>query len=65
MIALRLEMAEVDFIATLLAQVPTGTSVQQGMTHLLPKLAQQAQESLEREKAETTLGQLGIEQATQ
>jgi len=51
-IQLRLELAEVDFIANLLAQVPTGNTVQAGMTHLLPKIAGQAQESMEREKAE-------------
>lgn len=63
MIQLRLELAEVDFIANLLAQVPTGTSVQQQMTHLLPKIAGQAQESMEREKQEAALAAAGVEQA--
>jgi hypothetical protein len=64
-IRLDLELTEVDFIANLLAAVPTGQTVQANMMHLLPKIAAQAQESVEREKAELTLGQLGIEQATQ
>jgi len=51
-IRLEVELAELDFIANLLAQVPTGTSVQQNMTHLLPKLAGQATEWMQREKAE-------------
>jgi hypothetical protein len=45
---LELEDKEVDFIATLIAQVPTGTSVQQNMIHLLPKIVSQANQQLNR-----------------
>lgn len=65
MIRLEVELAELDFIANILAQVTTGNTVQAGMTHLLPKLAEQATAWMKREKDEETLGQLGIEQATQ
>lgn len=42
-ITLTLTVKEVDFIANLLAQVPTGTTLQAGMLTLLPKIAAQAQ----------------------
>lgn len=42
-ITLTLTVKEVDFIANLLAQVPTGQTLQAGMVNLLPKIAQQAQ----------------------
>jgi hypothetical protein len=58
-----LDVKEVDFIANLLSQVPTGQTLQAGMSGLLPKIAQQAQESVERERAEALLAQQGIEQA--
>lgn len=41
-ITLTLTVKEVDFIANLLAQVPTGQTLQAGMISLLPKIAQQA-----------------------
>jgi len=63
MIHLELEDREVDFIANVLSSVPTGQSVQAGMTHLLPKLAEQAQESLERERVAAAEVVVGIEQA--
>jgi hypothetical protein len=62
-IRLDLEDREVDFIASILSQVPTGTSVQAGMAHLLPKIGQQAQESVMREKQEAALAAAGVEQA--
>lgn len=37
-----LDDKEVEFICSLLAQVPTGQTLQAGMTGLLPKLVQQA-----------------------
>lgn len=40
---LDLEPKEVDFIVNLLAQVPTGQTLQACMVNLLPKIAQQAQ----------------------
>jgi len=62
-IRLDLEVNEVDFIAALLAQVPTGQTLQAGMSNLLPKIGQQAQESLQREKQEAMLAAAGVEQA--
>lgn len=41
-ITLTLTVAEVDFIATLLQQVPYGKILQAGQVGLLPKIAQQA-----------------------
>lgn len=41
-VTLALTLKEVDFIANLLAQVPTGQTLQAGMINLLPKIAQQA-----------------------
>ena len=63
MIRLELEVNEVDFIANLLAQVPTGQTLQAGMTNLLPKIGQQAQESLQRERLEQEAGRAGIDAA--
>lgn len=42
-IVLTLTVKEVDFIATLLQQVPYGQILQAGQVNLLPKIAQQAQ----------------------
>lgn len=45
-ITLRLTVQEVDFIGTVLGQVPTATTMQRGMLHLMPRLQEQAQASL-------------------
>ena len=42
-IELTLTSQEVDFLATVLSQLPYGTVLQAGMAHLLPKIGQQAQ----------------------
>jgi hypothetical protein len=62
-IRIELEDTELDFIANLLAQVPTGNSVQAGMTHLIPKLAAQAQQENQRRAEEARLAAAGVDQA--
>jgi hypothetical protein len=60
---LELEVNEVDFIANVLGQVPTMTTVQAGMAHLIPKIVKQMQESAQREQQEAALAAAGVEQA--
>jgi hypothetical protein len=63
MIRIELEDAELDFIGNLLGQVPTATTVQAGMLHLIPKLQQQAQQENVRRAAEAQAAAQGVEEA--
>ena len=63
MIRLELEDREVDFIATVLGALPTHQTMQAQMLHLIPKIGEQAQASIQREKQEAALAAMGVEQA--
>jgi hypothetical protein len=62
---IRIELgdAELDFIGTVLGQLPTATTAQAGMLHLIPKLQQQAQQENARRAAEAQTAAKGVEEA--
>jgi len=62
-IRIELEDAELDFIGNLLGQLPTATTVQANMLHLIPKLQAQAQQENVRRAQEAQLAAAGVEQA--
>lgn len=62
-VQLDLSLEELDFIAKMLQQVAYGVVAQANMGHLLPTIAQQANECIARQQQEGVLASKGVEEA--